>query len=119
MDANSNVGIASATTYYPDGRLHETIRRFPSPVRQMGEQRRVVGAVHGELPAHGDRVGGGALGVGDIEALDVLDRMGALVLGIVAEPAIARTIRFRREGPDWVIEPLASRMPAVVPTRAR
>src|SRR5262245_31021353 len=37
MDAHPDVGIGSVVTYYPDGRLHETIRRFPSPVRQFGE----------------------------------------------------------------------------------
>jgi GT2 family glycosyltransferase len=37
MDARPDVGISSAVTYYPDGRLHATIRRFPSPLRQLGE----------------------------------------------------------------------------------
>jgi GT2 family glycosyltransferase len=37
MDAHPAVGIGSVITHYPDGELHETIRRFPSPVRQLGE----------------------------------------------------------------------------------
>lgn len=37
MDAHPEVGIGSTITYYPDGRLHETMRRFPSPGRQLGE----------------------------------------------------------------------------------
>jgi GT2 family glycosyltransferase len=37
MDAHPEVGIGSAVTYYPDGRLHATMRRFPSPSRQLGE----------------------------------------------------------------------------------
>jgi N-acetylglucosaminyl-diphospho-decaprenol L-rhamnosyltransferase len=37
MDAHPEVGIGSAVTYYPDGELHTTMRRFPSPTRQFGE----------------------------------------------------------------------------------
>jgi GT2 family glycosyltransferase len=37
MDARPEVGIASATTHYPDGALQASIRRFPSPTRQLGE----------------------------------------------------------------------------------
>jgi len=37
MDERPQVGISSATTHYPDGRLQPSIRRFPSPARQLGE----------------------------------------------------------------------------------
>jgi GT2 family glycosyltransferase len=37
MDERPEVGIGSATTHYPGGDLQPTIRRFPSPVRQLGE----------------------------------------------------------------------------------
>jgi GT2 family glycosyltransferase len=37
MDERPEVGIGSAVTHYPDGVLQETIRRFPSPMRQLGE----------------------------------------------------------------------------------
>lgn len=37
MDRRPGVGIGSAITRYPDGELQETIRRFPSPRRQLGE----------------------------------------------------------------------------------
>jgi len=37
MDERPQVGIASATTFYPDGVLQMSIRRFPSPMRQLGE----------------------------------------------------------------------------------
>lgn len=37
MDARPHVGVGSAVTHYPDGRLQATIRRFPSPARQLGE----------------------------------------------------------------------------------
>ena len=37
MDARPEVGVASAVTYYPDGLHQPTIRRFPSPARQLGE----------------------------------------------------------------------------------
>jgi GT2 family glycosyltransferase len=37
MDARPGVGIGSSITHYPDGALQESIRRFPSPLRQLGE----------------------------------------------------------------------------------
>lgn len=37
MDARPAVGIASSLTHYPDGVLQATMRRFPSPARQLGE----------------------------------------------------------------------------------
>ena len=37
MDARPEVGVASSITYYPDGELQASIRRFPSPTRQLGE----------------------------------------------------------------------------------
>jgi GT2 family glycosyltransferase len=37
LDACPGVGIGSSTTHYPDGELQPSIRRFPSPVRQLGE----------------------------------------------------------------------------------
>jgi GT2 family glycosyltransferase len=37
MDARPEVGVASAVTYYPDGLHQPTIRRFPTPGRQLGE----------------------------------------------------------------------------------
>jgi GT2 family glycosyltransferase len=37
MDERPDVGIASAPTFYPDGVLQQSIRRFPSPARQLGE----------------------------------------------------------------------------------
>lgn len=37
MDARPEVGIGSALTHYPGGDLQPTIRRFPSPARQLGE----------------------------------------------------------------------------------
>jgi GT2 family glycosyltransferase len=37
LDARPEVGVASTVTYYPDGRLHTTMRRFPSASRQLGE----------------------------------------------------------------------------------
>ena len=37
MDRRPEVGVGSAVTHYPDGTLHATIRRFPSPTRQLGE----------------------------------------------------------------------------------
>jgi len=37
MDANPGVGVGSAVSYYPDGTLHATIRRYPSPLRAFGE----------------------------------------------------------------------------------
>lgn len=37
MDDRPGVGISSAVTYYPDGELQASIRRFPSPARQFGE----------------------------------------------------------------------------------
>lgn len=37
MDERPGVGIASSLTHYPDGVLQTTMRRFPSPARQLGE----------------------------------------------------------------------------------
>jgi N-acetylglucosaminyl-diphospho-decaprenol L-rhamnosyltransferase len=37
MDARPEVGITSSITHYPDGVLQTSIRRFPSPARQLGE----------------------------------------------------------------------------------
>jgi|SRR5829696_6117108 len=37
MDQRPEVGISSAVTHYPDGALQASIRRFPSPTRQLGE----------------------------------------------------------------------------------
>lgn len=37
MDERPGVGISSALTRYPDGELQASIRRFPSPIRQLGE----------------------------------------------------------------------------------
>ncbi len=37
MDERPEVGVASSITYYPDGELQASIRRFPSPTRQLGE----------------------------------------------------------------------------------
>jgi N-acetylglucosaminyl-diphospho-decaprenol L-rhamnosyltransferase len=37
MDERPEVGIGSAITHYPDGQLQASIRRFPSPARQLGE----------------------------------------------------------------------------------
>jgi N-acetylglucosaminyl-diphospho-decaprenol L-rhamnosyltransferase len=37
MDARPAVGVGSSTTHYPDGELQASIRRFPSPARQLGE----------------------------------------------------------------------------------
>lgn len=37
MDERPAVGIASSLTHYPDGLLQPTMRRFPSPARQLGE----------------------------------------------------------------------------------
>jgi N-acetylglucosaminyl-diphospho-decaprenol L-rhamnosyltransferase len=37
MDGCPDVGIGSSITHYPDGTLQESIRRFPSPARQLGE----------------------------------------------------------------------------------
>ena len=37
LDARPQVGAASVIQQWPDGRVQETIRRFPSPARQLGE----------------------------------------------------------------------------------
>ncbi len=37
LDARPEVGVASVTQLWPDGALQHTIRRFPSPTRQLGE----------------------------------------------------------------------------------
>ena len=37
MDQRPEVGITSSITHYPDGELQTSIRRFPSPSRQLGE----------------------------------------------------------------------------------
>jgi N-acetylglucosaminyl-diphospho-decaprenol L-rhamnosyltransferase len=37
MDARPEVGLASVIQTWPDGGLQQTIRRFPSPSRQLGE----------------------------------------------------------------------------------
>jgi N-acetylglucosaminyl-diphospho-decaprenol L-rhamnosyltransferase len=37
MDDRPGVGITSSVTHYPDGALQASIRRFPSPTRQLGE----------------------------------------------------------------------------------
>jgi N-acetylglucosaminyl-diphospho-decaprenol L-rhamnosyltransferase len=37
MDQRPGVGITSSITHYPDGELQMSIRRFPSPARQLGE----------------------------------------------------------------------------------
>jgi N-acetylglucosaminyl-diphospho-decaprenol L-rhamnosyltransferase len=37
MDRHPEVGIGSSITHYPDGELQASIRRFPSPGRQLGE----------------------------------------------------------------------------------
>jgi GT2 family glycosyltransferase len=37
MDERTDVGIGSSVTHYPDGALQASIRRFPSPARQLGE----------------------------------------------------------------------------------
>jgi N-acetylglucosaminyl-diphospho-decaprenol L-rhamnosyltransferase len=37
MDARPRVGLASVIQTWPDGGLQQTIRRFPSPGRQLGE----------------------------------------------------------------------------------
>jgi len=37
MDERPEVGIGSSVTHYPDGVLQTSIRRFPSPMRQLGE----------------------------------------------------------------------------------
>jgi len=37
MDGRPEVGIGSSITHYPDGELQASIRRFPSPARQLGE----------------------------------------------------------------------------------
>jgi N-acetylglucosaminyl-diphospho-decaprenol L-rhamnosyltransferase len=37
MDERPEVGIGSSITHYPDGELQASIRRFPSPARQLGE----------------------------------------------------------------------------------
>ena len=53
MDARPEVGFASVRQVLPDGTLHPTIRRFPSPLRALGEalgseRLGVGGAVLGE-----------------------------------------------------------------------
>src|SRR6185436_4634418 len=37
LDARPQVGAASVVQTWPDGTLQRTIRRFPTPVRQLGE----------------------------------------------------------------------------------
>ena len=37
MDARPGVGLASVIQVLPDGRVHETIRRFPGPLTKLGE----------------------------------------------------------------------------------
>jgi GT2 family glycosyltransferase len=37
LDARPDVGAASVVQLWPNGRLQHTIRRFPSPARQLGE----------------------------------------------------------------------------------
>jgi GT2 family glycosyltransferase len=37
LDARPEIGAASVIQQWPDGRVQETIRRFPSPSRQLGE----------------------------------------------------------------------------------
>jgi GT2 family glycosyltransferase len=37
LDARPEVGAASVLARWPDGRLQQTLRRFPSPARQLGE----------------------------------------------------------------------------------